>query len=381
MSSTLKTAKINIGIDARSLAESRKDGIAYYTENLVREMISDNSLDFVLYFNKKPVEKKRNNVSVQSLHGFNIAWPQIRLSLKFLLNKPKIDLLLSPSHSIPLYCPIPSIAVIYDLAYFKFKKYFTWFDYLMLAKLTTNFAVKNSSRLITISQSTKNDIIKYFNIAPDKITVVYPGYDHHIYYPRKSAVIAKVRNKYRINKDYLIFVGTLQKRKNIVRLIQAFNQLKKVDKIKSQLVIVGKKGWLYEDIFTTVEQLGLTKDVVFTDYVPLTELPALISGAKFYILPSLYEGFGLPLLEAMACGTPVITSNVSSMPEICQRAGLLINNPYSTAEIYQKMKILYFNENLRKQLAAAGLKRCQNFSWRKCARETIAVIKKTIDEN
>jgi len=371
--------KIRVGIDARSLVEARKDGIAYYTQNLVSELIKDDSVEFVLYFNKGAAEIKRANVALKSLRGPNIAWPQLRLSLNFLTSKPPIDLLLSPSHSVPLYCPVPSIPIIYDLAYFKFKKYFTWFDYIMLAKLTTNLAVKNSSHLITISQSTKKDIIKYFNVSPDKISVIYPSYNNNIYYPRQSGDVVKVKSKYNIQSDYIIYVGTLQKRKNIVRLIKAFAKLKKTDKISGQLVLVGKKGWLYEDIFTIVKELKLQKEVIFTGYVPLEELPALISGAKYYVLPSLYEGFGLPLLEAMACGTPVITSNVSSMPEVCQEAGLLINDPYDVTEIYQQMKTLYYDENLRAELSNQGLERCQAFSWEKCARETIAVIKKTIN--
>ncbi len=363
------------------MVEENKDGISLYTQNLIHEMIKDNSIDFVLYFNKKQANINQSNVSNRILNGINIAWPQIRLSLDFMINRPKLDLFLSPAHSVPLYCPFKSIAVIHDLAYFKFKEYFTKFDYFMLSKLTTNIAIRKASHLIAVSKSTKNDIIKYFNISPEKITVIYEGFNNRVYYPRSLQEVNNIKNKYSIKNKYILCVGTLQKRKNIVRLIKAFAKIKRHDKISDNLVIVGKRGWLYKEIFEIVKKLKLDKEIIFTDYVPLDDLPVLISGAKFYILPSLYEGFGLPLLEAMACGTPVITSKISSLPEVCDRAGLLINNPYSVEEIYQKIKKLYFNEDLQNHLSKKGLIRSQEFSWKKCAQETIKVIKNTINDN
>jgi len=376
-----KNKRIKIGIDARPMVEENKDGISLYTQNLIDEMIKDDSIDFVLYFNKKQANINQSNVSNRILNGINIAWPQIRLSLDFIINRPKLDLFLSPAHSVPLYCPFKSIAVIHDLAYFKFREYFTKFDYFMLSKLTTNIAIKNASHLIAVSKSTKNDIVKYFDIPSKKISIVYQGFNSKIYYPQNLQEINDIKIKYGIKNNYIIYVGTLQKRKNIVRLIKAFERMKKNDKISDNLVIVGKCGWLYDEIFEIVKKLNLDKEVIFTDYVPLNDLPTLISGAKFYILPSLYEGFGIPILEAMACKVPVIVSNTSSMPEVCQNAGLLINNPYSVEEIYQKMKRLYFDNNLRNRLSKKGLKRARDFSWEKCAQETINIIKKTIYEN
>ncbi|MFA6296291.1 MAG: glycosyltransferase family 1 protein [Patescibacteria group bacterium] len=366
---------MNIAIDSRPYFEKQKDGISGYFTNLLDNIVKiDHSNDYTLFVNEDCANNfDSRKIDLKILKNPKMCWPQTRLTYHFLTNKDKFDLFFAPAHSIPFYTGCKKVAVIHDLAYKKFREYFTNFDYIMLSKLTTNFAIKYSDHLIADSISTKNDIIEFYDVKPEKISVIYLGYDKNKFYRRSSEEIEKTKIRYKINNDYIIFVGTLQKRKNVERLIRAYDLLVKKGR-KEKLVIVGKKGWLYDDIFNAVSELRLKDNVIFTDYVPENDLSALISGAKCFVLPSLYEGFGLPLLEAMACGTPVVTSNVSSLPEICSDAGILINNPYSIEEIAERILGLIDDDLLRSNLSSKGLERARLFSWEKCAKQTLEVL-------
>lgn len=365
---------MNIAVDARALLEEQKDGIASSVTNLLDNLLNiDTTNQYTFFFNKDiPANFKYKNVKCCVLKKPSIFWPQIRLSMYFLRHRNDFDVFFSPTYSLPFYFPRKKIVIIYDLAFKNFKKYFKFFDYSMLLYLT-DYSIKHSDRIISISDSTKNDILKYYNVNSNKVRTIYLGYDKNYFYPRSIHDIKTCKTKYNISGDYIVHIGTLQKRKNITRLVKAFALLKKRG-LKEKLVIVGKRGWLYDEIFETVRNLKLEKDILFTGYVPLEDLPFLISGSKCFILPSLYEGFGLPLLEAMACGTPVITSNVSSLPEVVGDAGMLINNPYSSDEIAERIYSLLKNNALQNQLKQKGLERAKLFSWNRSAIETLKVI-------
>ena len=248
----------------------------------------------------------------------------------------------------------------------------------------SKYSILNSKHIFTISQSSKEDIVKNYHVDPSKITTIYPGYDKEKFKPQLRSKINRVKNKYKIRGNYLIFVGTLQPRKNIEKLIEAFSMLTQGHKntVNRQqitdnlsLVIVGRKGWLYEPIFSKVKQLKLDQKVIFTDYVSDDYLPALIAGAKAYVLPSLWEGFGIPVIEAQACGVPVVVSNTSSLPEIVGESGVLVD-PESVASITEGIAKVLANQALRQKLIKAGFANTKRFSWQKCAKQTLSILTK-----
>lgn len=305
-------------------------------------------------------------------------WTRIALPISLFLEKRKPDIFFSPTHYTPRFSPVKRIITIFDLAYLHFPKAFKTRD-LWQMKLWTKQSIKSADHIITISQSTKKDLIKSYRIDKDRITVAYPGFDSKIFHPVKDkTATTKILNKYGIVGKFVLYVGTLQPRKNLIRLIEAFQ---KIEGLK--LVIVGKttgpgrSGWMYEDILNKPVQLKIRDKVIFTGFVPTVELPYLMSQASAFVLPSLWEGFGIPVVEAMACGAPAIVSNVSSLPEVVGEAGLLIN-PYSTEQIEQAIRTLSFDTRIRNQKSKQSIKQAQKFSWRKMARSILNVFEEEV---
>lgn len=204
--------------------------------------------------------------------------------------------------------------------------------------------------------------------------VVYPGRDESLAPIVEPMAQARVRASYGLSETYLLYVGTLHPRKNLVRLVQAFARfLRSSMSSDLQLVLAGQKGWLFDEVFAQVRRLGLTERVVLTGYVPDADLPVLLSGALAFVFPSLYEGFGLPVLEAMACATPVVCSNVSSLPEVAGDAALLVD-PLDTESLAGAIGRIVTDEGLRRTLVERGLRQIRCFSWRRCAREILQVL-------
>ena len=312
-------------------------------------------------------------------------WTRIALPLALYSAKEKPDLIFSPTHYIPRFSPVKRVVSIFDLAYLHFPEMFKKQDLWQL-KNWSKFSIKNADHIITISQYSKEDIIKNYGIKKNNITVAYPGYDRENFqFPRqgrsspRAAIsnfqLENVKRKYGISGNYIIYIGTIQPRKNLIRLMEAFARIEG----DLQLVIVGKttgpgrEGWKYEDILETPEKLGIEDKVRFVGFVSTDELPYLLSGASVFILPSLWEGFGIPVLEAMACGTPVIVSNVSSLPEVVGKAGLLVD-PYSVDQIEMAIRTVITDKKLREKLKTPGLEQAKKFSWEVCAREVLKVF-------
>jgi glycosyltransferase involved in cell wall biosynthesis len=305
---------------------------------------------------------------------------------------PKIPLgkLIQKMFLIPLYIKKNNPDVIHDTYHFapflflkKFKKVITVYDitpilYPETHKISRIFMhkyffspiLKSSDKIISISENTKRDIIKHFKIPEDKIKVI-PLAANENFRKLDENETSKIKSKYNINFPFILYVGTLEPRKNIPNLLNAFYKIKKQG-IAHKLVIAGGKGWKYKEIFETIEKLNLQNDVIFTGYVPDEDLPGLYNAADLFVYPSLYEGFGLPPLEAMQCGTPVITSNTSSLPEVVGDAGIMVN-PHDIGELANKMYEVLTNKDLRKELSKKGIERAKLFSWKKCAEETLKV--------
>lgn len=224
--------------------------------------------------------------------------------------------------------------------------------------------------ILTNSEFTKKDLINHLGIKPETIFVTPLGADDR-FRPMADSKITPVLRAFGIKKPYLLFVGTLEPRKNVEALIRAFNALKEKYWIPHQLVLVGQKGWLYQDIMKAVEFSPFRGDILSLDYVPDSDIPALMSGADVFVYPSFYEGFGLPVLEAMQCGCPVITSNVSSLPEVGGDACLYVH-PESSDELSEKIYEVIRDKSLQKTLSMKGAERAKQFSWKKCAQKTLA---------
>lgn len=368
-----------IGIDANEANVEKKVGISEYVYQLLLQFhaaASDNK-KFVIYLKDKPREdfpKESPNWEYKVV-GPHKMWTQMGLPLNLFLTKVKPDVFFSPGHYAPRFSPVPTVISIMDLAFFHFPEYFTQKDLAQL-KSWTNYSVKKAKAVITISDSTKNDIIKLYDVPDKKIHVVYLGIKNAVTLTPHIYPMQELQTKYGISKDFILFVGTLQPRKNIQRLIQAFAELLKQKKYQDsplQLVIVGKKGWQYDEILAAPKKLGIEDRVKFLDFVPDEELVMLYKNALCFAWPSLYEGFGLPILEAMKLGCPVITSNVSSMPEAGGDASLYVD-PEDTEDIAEKLDKVLSDPKLRSEMIEKGKKQVQKFSWEKTAKETLAVL-------
>jgi len=238
--------------------------------------------------------------------------------------------------------------------------------------------LKRSDAIITVSYNTKKDLVKYYNIPEEKIKVIYLGVDD-IFKPlnNKEELPIYIKKKFNISSPYLLYVGMIEPRKNLVRLIHAFDKLKK-EGFPHSLIIVGAIGWKYKEIFQLVDSLDHHRNIIFTGFVELNDLVKLYNCAEIFVYPSLYEGFGLPPLEAMACGTPVVTSNTSSIPEVVGDAALLID-PYNIDSIVQGVKRVLEDENLKNDLKNKGIRRAKEFNWAKTANKTCQTYKELHD--
>jgi glycosyltransferase involved in cell wall biosynthesis len=221
-------------------------------------------------------------------------------------------------------------------------------------------SLKRADAVMTISEFSKSELLQFYDYPPEKIQVIHCGVDPELYNDRVSEeAVINAKAKYGIAGEYQLYLGTLEPRKNIERLVEAYARRKAN---VPRLVLAGGRGWLYEGIFEKVRALNLENAVIFTGYVDDGDKAALYSGAEFFVFPSLYEGFGMPPLEAMACGTPVLTSNAASLPEVCGDCAVYID-PYSTEDIADAMEKLSGDAELRKRLSAQGLEQAQKFSW------------------
>ncbi len=296
-------------------------------------------------------------------------WTLIGLSKKLFNNKNNLDVFFSPTHYSPFTFLCPSVVAILDVSYLHFPGMFNRRDLYQL-KLWGRYSISKAKKIITISESSKSDIIKKYNVSSSEVAVVYPGIKKISNSKYQIANMDELRKKFGISNKYILFVGTLQPRKNVEKLIEAFAKLKRDD---MNLVIVGKKGWMFDDILDAPKKFHIEDRVDFLHEVTDEELPSFYKNAEMFVLPSLYEGFGLPVLEAMKYGTPVITSNISSLPEAGGDAALYVD-PNDTEDIAAKMQKLLEDAKLREELIKKGYKQAEKFSWEKSAKETLRAL-------
>lgn len=251
---------------------------------------------------------------------------------------------------------------------------------LWFLRQTLEKSIKRADYIITDSEFSKQEILKYYNIPADKIKVVYCGVDFRRFQPLKSKeLLNAVKEKYKIDRDYFLYLGTLEPRKNLVRLVQAYAKAKQERTEFPCLVLAGGKGWMYEEIFNTVKELGLEQDVIFTGYVADEDVSLLMGGALTFCFPSVYEGFGMPVLEAMACGTPVLTSKKSSMEEIAGEETVLVD-AVSVDSIKDGLVLLANNRELRLELSRKGMLKAKEYTWEAAGKQLMRVYQDLVKD-
>lgn len=386
---------MNICINSEVLLISRFSGISHYTYSLIKSLLKLNEPDkFYKLFYLTGINDNIPNLfnEFTNISNIIVRFPGfLRKIFKFCsiyLNYPVLENFVKIPIDIyhtPNYFAFPSkkariIYTVYDLIPFLYPEFLPQFyksNFIIIAKCFFRKLFEKADLIITISENTKNDLINYMNIKEEKIKVVYLASRENFYPIKDKTLIKPVLDEYKINSPYILFIGTLEPKKNLPLLIEAYSKLP--DKIKKDylLVLAGNKGWKYDNIFKKIKELNLYNRVIHTDYIPEEKLPLLLNGATLLVYPSLYEGFGLPPLEAMSCGIPVITSNNSSLPEIIGDAGIMID-PKDVNQLTESMSFLLENPQQREKLSKLGIKRSKNFSWDKVAYQTMEVYKSLV---
>ena len=369
-----------IGIDGNEANVEKKVGVSEFAFELLKVFASKKipHIQFVVYLKHSPGKDLpgENNYFSHKVFGPSRLWTQIALPFHLFTQQPVPDVFFTPSHYVPRFCPSPIVMSIMDLSYLKFPELFKAKDLHQLVHWT-KYSVSHVERIFTISESSKHDIIETYHVPDDRVVVTYPGFTMPVA-SKSLPPFEELVKKYDISRNFILSVGTLQPRKNFVRLIEAFSLLihEKNQKFTDlELVIIGKKGWLYEEILTAPKRYDVENKVKFLDFVADSDLSSFYRHALCFTLPSLYEGFGLPVLEAMAYKCPVVVSQVSSLPEIADKAGIYVD-PESVKSIEEGlMTCLKELESAGgKKRVELGLDQVKKFTWEKAAKQTLAIL-------
>jgi glycosyltransferase involved in cell wall biosynthesis len=369
---------LRIAIDAHSVG-AKLAGNESYAVNLIEALAQiDSANDYTLYVTTDEARDR-----------FHQRWPnfkvhttlphtpliRIPLTLSAELRKHPVDVL-HVQFTAPPFCPCPLVVSIHDLSFEHLPQTFLRRSRTQL-RLTVRHSARRADHILTLSEHTRGDVIDTYKIDPERVTAIPLAAPTHFAPVTDDKELQRVRHTYVIDGDYVLCVGSIQPRKNLVRLIKAYASLRGNNPGTNfpKLVIVGKRGWLYDETLRTLEETGARESIVLTGYVPEADLPALYSGALCFVYPSYFEGFGLPPLEAMKCGTPVIVGNATSLPEVVGDAGLQVD-PFDIEAIAGAIGELLNNPALRKELSVRGLERARMFDWRETARQTLKVYER-----
>ncbi len=367
---------MRIGVDASRLAVQSRTGTEHYTWELLNALGEvDHRNTYVLYCNRTPAAlPPLPPAFVLKPMPLSRAWTHGRLSLEMLRHAP--DVLFVPAHTLPLVPGPRSVVTIHDLGFLHHPEAHTRIQRLYY-RLFTRLSARRASHIVAISEATRRDIQHFYGAPATKISVVYHGVHPRFQPVTDRHKLAATLEHYSITGSYLLFVSTVQPRKNVARLLEAFVAAREALPLGTlpTLVLAGKWGWLTEQIERRAAELEIAHAVQFIGYVPDADLPTLLSGALAYINPSLYEGFGMTVLEAQACGTPVLASNASSLPEVVGDAGILVD-PYDVSALAEGIVRLVTDTALRAQLRERGLRHVAGWTWKRTARETLAILER-----
>ncbi len=366
----------------------QKTGVGIYAVNLIQHIaefdnkhqyfiLIQNDEDSFEHIQKANINFIKTYSKVFRILPFRFFFEQV--VIPFILIFRKIDLIHSIHYSFPLVTfGRKRVVTIHDLTFFKFPELHTFLKRYYF-KACIHLAAKMTDQIICSSKSTEMDLISLTGAQKDKIKVINlakPDRDSSLFTDRNTGA---VKNKFKIQEEYLLFVGMIEPRKNLDKLVLAFDKLRK-ESGGYQLVIAGPRGWLYDSLFHLIDSLECKNNILFTGYIDDDEKAILMKNARIFVYPSLYEGFGLPVLEAMSLGIPTVTSNISSMPEIAGDAAVLIN-PESVDELYEGIKKLLDDDRLYNELKTKSMLRARQFSWEKTARETISVYEDMLNSD
>ncbi|MFZ9857632.1 MAG: glycosyltransferase family 4 protein [Roseiflexaceae bacterium] len=357
---------MNIGIDISRLATAQKTGTERYTWELLAGMAQHPGDDsYTLYCRDIPTQLPALSSRMHIRHlPMRRLWTHVRLAAELFSHAP--DTLFVPSHVVPWNAPLLRrtriVTTIHDLGFLAFPEAHTRFQNIYL-RLTTRWAARVAHRVIAISQATADDFVRYTGVDPQRVVVIPHGVasEFHPNYVSPSPY-----------SRYMLYVGTLQPRKNIMRMIEAFAQANLHH--DTHLLIGGRTGWLSQPLQQRIDELGMSQRIHLLGFVPDEQLYGLMAGARAFVFPSLYEGFGMPVLEAMASGTPVITSNTSALPEVAGVSALLVN-PTDVTEIATAMHQIDTDDAVYTQLRQRGLAHATSFTWTRTAAQTLDVLR------
>jgi glycosyltransferase involved in cell wall biosynthesis len=370
---------MNIGIDIRTLS-FRRGGISQYTYHLLKNMLRIDSANtyFLFNYNKSPHEWDNFRQNVKEIilrfpqrRGLKAVWENLLVPTA--AKKYGIDVWFSPDFYIPRFLSTKSVITVHDLIFEDFHDIRRNQQAATLSK-KVEFSVKRCSRIIAISSFTQGQILKRYGLPPGKVVVIPQAADERFHQIEDRSALRRVLHRYGIAFDYILYVGEISHRKNIIRLLEAYYGLREKDKLKQRkLVLAGKATIDAGKIVAESKRLNLGSQILFTGYVPDEDLPFLYNGASVFVFPSLYEGFGIPPLEAMQCRVPVVASSATSIPEVVGNGALLFD-PYNVEDIADKLDQVLNQKADLDMLLQAGLKQAELFSWEDSARKTIALL-------
>lgn len=379
---------MRIGIDCRTILNpgfGERAGVGHYTYFLIKHLLGlDQENEYVLFFDQRFGEqavreligtRPRTEIRVFPFHQYKHFLPFVysHLLVTSFIAREKCDLFHGPGGHLPYNYRAPSVITIHDLAIMQHPE---WFPERTLERFSSTRilvpkAVKTAKRIIVPSKATARDVQELFKVSDKKIRVIPHGVEAH-----KAEISEGIKAKYKLSNRYLLFVGTIEPRKNVAMLVRAFRKLQEDERFGDvMLAIAGAKGWKFKEVFEEIEKAG--KSVRYLGYLSAEDKFALMKNATAFVFPSRYEGFGLPVLEAMQMGVPVITSNVSALPEVVGEAGLLIDSE-DEAALTKAMRQALEDENLRIKLGKAGERRAKEFIWMRTAEQTLGVYKEII---
>ncbi len=373
-----KRYRVRIAIDASTI--STQGGPRTYVLGLLDALLKiDRENEYIVFYND-PCHlgrfPKAREIVLQGKSPLSRLWREYLL-LPWVCAREKVDLLHCPKSAIPFYSPCPVVVTLHDLIPLrhpeteKLAARIYW-------RLQIPIAAKRSSFIITDSEHARQEIIADFQVAPKRIKAIMLGFDPRMSEQRNPSAGAEIRAKYGLSQGYILYVGTIQPRKNIDTLIEAFHLIKQERNNIPKLVIVGRKGWLYDKLFARISELGLVDEVFFTGFIPDEELPYLYDGARLFVYLSFFEGFGLPPLEAMACGVPVVTSDTTSLPEVVGGAGITVP-PADVGKVASAILRLLDEPEFAALMAQKGRERAEGFSWEAAARETLEIYSRVAE--
>lgn len=370
---------MKIAIQVADLDSFRIDGTRVYIQNLLKYFGRISPTDDFWLYHKSEFNPELAPPVFPNYHIVQKSWPffwtQICFAFKIWQDQP--DILWMPIQALPIFRQksLKTAITIHDLAFKYFPKDFERKDFYKIDSFS-DYAIRHSDKIIAISESTKKDILKFYpEIKAEKIRVIYHGFDQEVFaQDRNSEEEQKLKDKLEIKGDYILYTGAIQPRKNLIILIEAFEFLKKSGVFTGQLVLAGEKAWLSEKIEKKASESPFSEDTKLLGKVKFSDLGVLFRGASVFAFPSLYEGFGLPILEAFASKIPVICAKNSSLPEVAGDAVLYFENN-NAADLAQKIKQVLENPELKNSLIQKGLLQLRKFSWEKCAKETLKFLK------